>query len=130
MSRCSPFLFRPRFARPPFRAPFVCFADIFPANGEISPPGEGIWVRQSNTSINRNLRIRCRETLTREQSHDKIAKLYAGVVELADTLGSDGSAAGGGVKRPERVAAVGERGRRTDADESTGHRNRAYNAIT
>ena len=29
----------------------------------------------------------------------------------ADVVGSDGSAAGGGVKRPERVAAVGE-GRR------------------
>ncbi len=28
------------------------------------------------------------------------------------------------MKRPERVAAVGERGSRSDGDESTGHRNR------
>ena len=34
------------------------------------------------------------------------------MVELADTLGSDPTAAGGGVKGGERVAAVGEGRRR------------------
>ena len=43
---------------------------------------------------------------------------------IGKQLGSDGSAAGGGGKRPERVAAVGERRSRTVGKESTGHRNR------
>ena len=38
--------------------------------------------------------------------------------------GSDGSAAGGGVKRPERVAAVDRWGWLFKADEDVGHRNR------
>ena len=49
---------------------------------------------------------------------------YAGVVELADTLGSDGSAACGGVKRPERVAAVGVQRSCAVSKAHTGHRNR------
>ena len=40
------------------------------------------------------------------------------------SLGSDGSAACGGVKRPERVAAVGERRSRLVGKEITEHRNR------
>ena len=39
-------------------------------------------------------------------------------------MGSEGSAAGGGVKRPERVAAVGVQRRRAVAKAHTGHRNR------
>jgi len=39
-------------------------------------------------------------------------------------MGSDGSAAGGGVKRPERVAAVGVQRSRSAGKAHTGHRNR------
>ena len=50
--------------------------------------------------------------------------MYAGVVELADTLGSDRSAACGRDKRLERVAAVGVQRRHAAAKAHTGNRNR------
>ena len=49
-------------------------------------------------------------------------KMQNGCVGRAD--GSDPTAAGGGVKGGERVAAIGERGSRTDGNESAEHRNR------
>ena len=47
-----------------------------------------------------------------------------GCAGWADTRGERGERCRGQRKRPERVAAVGGRGRRSVADESTGHRNR------
>jgi len=44
-------------------------------------------------------------------------------LSVAKEVGSDGSAAGGGVKRPERVAAVGVQRSRVDGKAHTGHRN-------
>ena len=44
----------------------------------------------------------------------------------AGVMGSETTAACGGVKGAERVAAVDSRGRRTVADDGVGHRNRPH----
>ena len=45
-------------------------------------------------------------------------------LERSSSLGSEATAAGGGVKGAERVAVIGERGRRSVADESAEYHNR------